>query len=118
MYTYFVIKQIFTNKTCQWLFSLLHPNTAFRLAHSWSRRSRIKGETPDYLGSDKEYLEQFCRKHYTKNTEINFYVFGHRHLPLDIKIADDCRYINTGDWINHFSYAVFDKENIELQYLE
>ena len=50
------------------------------------------------------------------NTDINFYVFGHRHLPLDVKIGDNCRYINTGDWINHFSYAVFDKGNIELQY--
>ncbi len=111
-----MIKKIFTNKTCQWIFSRLHPNTAIKLAHYWSRRSRINGETPDYLGSEKEYLEQFCRKHYTNNVEINFYLFGHRHLPLDIKIADDCRYINTGDWINHFSYAVFDKENIELQY--
>ena len=111
-----LIKKIFTNRTCQWLFSLLHPNTSLKLAHFWSRRSRLKGITPDYLGSEKEYLEQFCREHYIKNTEINFYLFGHRHLPLDVKIADDCRYINTGDWINHFSYAVFDKENIELQY--
>ena len=109
-----LLKKIFTHKTSKWLFSRLHPDSGLKLSHSLSRI--LKGESPDYLGSEKEYLEQFCRKHYTKNTEINFYIFGHRHLPLDVKIADDCRYINTGDWINHFSYAVFEKENIELQY--
>ena len=70
------------------------------------------------MGSDKEYLEQFCISHKKVNTDIDFYVFGHRHLPLDIKIPNDCKYINTGDWIQHFSYAVFEKENIELKYFK
>ena len=112
------VKQFFTNKTCQWLFARLHPNTALKFAHNWSRKSRLNGNTPDYLGSDKEYLEQFCISHKKENTNIDFYVFGHRHLPLDIKITNDCRYINTGDWIQHFSYAVFEKENIELKYFK
>ena len=113
-----LVKQFFKNKVCQWIFARIHPNTALKFAHSWSRKSRSSGSTPDYLGSEKEYLEQFCISHQKENTDINFYVFGHRHLPLDIKITENCRYINTGDWINHFSYAVFEKENMELKYFK
>ena len=66
----------------------------------------------------KEFIIRKSRRivtHYTKNTEINFYVFGHRHLPLDIKIADDCRYINTGDWLTHNTYAVLDEGTLALK---
>lgn len=112
-----LIKKIFTNKTCQWLFSRIHPNTAIKIAQNWSRKSRENGETPDYLGSENEYLEQFCISHKKDNPKVDYYVFGHRHLPLEIDITNDCKYINTGDWINHFSYAVFDeKEKINLNY--
>ncbi len=116
--SYKFMKKIFSNKTCQWLYSCLHPNIGLKLAHFFSKTLKLKGESPEYLGTEKEYLEQFCKTHYQNNPEINFYIFGHRHLPLDIKISDNCRYINTGDWINHFSYAVFEKENIELQYIK
>ena len=112
-----MIKRFFTNKSCQWLFSRIHPNTAITIAKNWSRKSRENGETPDYLGSENEYLEQFCISHKKDNPEVDYYVFGHRHLPLEIDITNDCKYINTGDWINHFSYAVFDeKEKINLNY--
>jgi len=113
--SYKFMKKIFTNKTCQWLYSSLHPNIGLKLAHFFSKK--LKEESPEYLGTDKEYLEKFCKTHYQNNPEINFYIFGHRHLPLDIKISDNCRYINTGDWMNYFSYAVFENENIELQYV-
>ena len=112
------LKKIFTNKTCQWLFARIHPNTAIKIAHSWSRHSRTNGETPPYLGSENEYQEQFCINHHKKNNNINFYVLGHRHLPLDINITENCRYINTGDWIHHFSYAILENENIQLKYFK
>ena len=112
-----LIKKVFSNKTCQWLFSRIHPNTAMRIAKNWSKRSRLNGITPEYLGTNNEHLEQFCISHKKDNPEIDFYVFGHRHLPLKLDITENCKYINTGDWINHFSYAVFDsKEEIILNY--
>jgi len=113
-----IVKKFFTNKFCQWLFARLHPNTAFKFAHNWSRNSRLKGSTPPYLGKEKEYIIQFCTKHQKENTDIDFYIFGHRHLPLDVKITENCRYINTGDWIDHYSYAVLNTENLELKYFK
>ena len=62
------------------------------------------------MGKEKEILEQFCIKHQKDNSEIDFYVLGHRHLPLEIDINESCRYINTGDWLNHYSFAVFEKK--------
>lgn len=111
-----IIKKIFKNRICQWLFARIHPNTALRLAHFWSKSSRENGETPNYLGKEKEILEKFCIKHQKDNSEIDFYVLGHRHLPLEIDINESCRYINTGDWLNHYSFAIFEKENISLKY--
>ena len=111
-----LIKKIFKNKLCQWMFARLHPNTAIKFAHWWSKKSRDRGNTPEYLGGEKEYLEIFSRNHLKENPEINFFIFGHRHLPLDVKISNNCRYLNTGDWINHFSYLEFDKEDLSLQY--
>tara|TARA_B000000532_G_scaffold244107_1_gene242456 strand:- start:2025 stop:2762 length:738 start_codon:yes stop_codon:yes gene_type:complete len=111
-----IIKKIFKNRICQWLFARIHPNTALTIAHFWSKNSREKGETPNYLGKEKEFLEQFCINHQENNSEINFYVLGHRHLPMEIDINKSCRYINTGDWLDHYSFAVFEKENISLKY--
>jgi UDP-2,3-diacylglucosamine hydrolase len=44
-----------------------------------------------------------------------FFVFGHRHLPLNIEVADGVHYVNTGDWVTHFTFAEFDGESIELK---
>ena len=58
-----LVKQFFRNKACQWIFARLHPNTALKFAHNWSRKSRIIGSSPDYLGSKKEYLELAAVEH-------------------------------------------------------
>ena len=111
-----IINRIFRNKICQWLFSRIHPDTALKIGHAWSRHSRKSGASPPYLGEGKEDLEQFCINHHVKNTDIHYYIFGHRHLPLDINIAKNCRYISVGDWINHYSYAILEKGEIRLEY--
>jgi len=49
---------------------------------------------------------------------IEFFIFGHRHLPLEIKLSDSSKYINLGDWISYYSYAVFDGTSVELKYFK
>jgi len=68
-----------------------------------------------FLGTEKERLIRFCHE-MVKIKPYNYFIFGHRHLPLDIEIGPGTRYINTGDWVSTFSYAVFDGENLELKY--
>jgi UDP-2,3-diacylglucosamine hydrolase len=113
---YKFIKKVFSNKLCQWLFARLHPNFGLWLIKYLSRKSRVaNGDTDEvFLGEDKEFLIQFVKNN-EKTTHYDYYIFGHRHLPLDITIGT-ARQINTGDWVKNFSYAVWDGEKLELKY--
>ena len=115
---YKMIKKIFTNKMCQWLFTRLHPNFGLGIAHFLSKRSRIaNNKNPEqFLGEEKEWLVSYCQEKQKENP-VDYYIFGHRHLPLEIEIDTKAKYINLGDWIHHNSYAVFDGENLILEYL-
>ena len=114
---YKMIKKIFTNKICQWLFAKLHPNFGLDIAHFWSKRSRIANNKnlEQFLGEEKEWLVSYCKEKQKENP-VDYYIFGHRHLPLEIEIDTKAKYINLGDWIHHNSYAVFDGENLILEY--
>ena len=115
---YKMIKKIFTNKMCQWLFTRLHPNFGLDIAHFWSKRSRIatNKNSEQFLGEEKEWLVSYCKEKQKENP-VDYYIFGHRHLPLEIEIDTKAKYINLGDWIHHNSYAVFDGENLILEHL-
>ncbi len=117
-YKYKFIKKVFSNKLCQWLFARLHPNFGLWLIKYLSRKSRVaNGDTDEvFLGEDKEFLIQFVKNN-EKTTHHDYYIFGHRHLPLDI-IIGNARQINTGDWVKNFSYAVWDGEKLELKYFK
>jgi UDP-2,3-diacylglucosamine hydrolase len=114
---YKFIKKIFRNKFCQFLFGAMPPNIGIGIADYFSRKSRAKtGKTDEvFLGEEKEWLVVYC-KEVLKQKHYDFFVFGHRHLPLDISLQDDSRYINLGDWIKYFSYAVFDGKKLLLEY--
>jgi len=113
---YKFIKSIFRNKACQWLFGALPPAVGIGLANYFSRKSRAQtGKTDEvFLGEDKEWLIIYSKEH-TKTNRKDFYIFGHRHLPLDIKLDAGSRYINLGDWISYFTYAVFDGKDLHLK---
>lgn len=116
---YKILKFIFTNKTCQWLFSRLHPNLAFYLARRSSRRSReITGDSDEkFLGQEKEWLFLYCRE-YLKTKPTDFFIFGHRHLPLDLDVDGKAKYINLGDWFSYCTYAVYDGNQLLLKKFE
>ena len=113
---YKFIKKVFANKLSQWLFARVHPNTGIGLMKFFSRKSRIATGTSDdvYLGDDKEWLMIFSREVLQKE-HYDYFIFGHRHLPLDKQLNGQSRYINLGEWINHFTYAVFDGQELLLK---
>nr|MBP8034662.1 UDP-2,3-diacylglucosamine diphosphatase [Bacteroidia bacterium] len=84
-----------------------------------SKRSRINTGDSDkeFLGDDNEWLMTFCKDD-LKKQHTDFFVFGHRHLPLDLKASETSRYINLGEWINYCTYAEFDGEKLELKKFE
>ena len=112
---YKLIKKIFTNKLCQWLFERIHPNLGISIAQYWSKKSRIaNGEKDESYHGEKEWLTQFCKEK-IKTIEVDYFIFGHRHLPLEVDLGSNTTYINLGEWVNYNSYAVFDGKKLELK---
>ncbi|MCW3116989.1 MAG: UDP-2,3-diacylglucosamine hydrolase [Chitinophagaceae bacterium] len=110
------LKKIFRNPVCQGLFGMLPPYMGMGLADYMSRRSRAQTGAAEeiFLGEEKEWLIIYS-KDILKHKHFDFFVFGHRHLPVDFRLSDSSRYINLGDWIRYFTYAVFDGEKLELK---
>lgn len=114
---YKFIKKVFRNPVCQWIFGIIHPSIGIGLANYFSRKSRAAtGQTDEhFLGEENEWLITYC-KDVLQQQYFDYFIFGHRHLPIDFVLPKSSRYINLGDWLRYDSYAVFDGENIQLQY--
>jgi UDP-2,3-diacylglucosamine hydrolase len=116
--TYKLLKKyFFKNKFAQWMFTWLHPNIGMRIANAWSKRSRIanvRKEEEKFYGEDGEFLLAYC-KELEKLRHHDYYIFGHRHLPLTLKVSDSSTYINLGEWVNFNTYAVYDGTKVELK---
>jgi UDP-2,3-diacylglucosamine hydrolase len=113
---YKTLKKVFRNRFCQAMFGLLHPYVGIGLANYFSRKSRQKTGNSDeqFLGEDKEWLVIYSREVLQKEY-YDYFIFGHRHLPLNIKLNHQSRYINLGDWIKYFTYAEFDGTEVMLK---
>jgi len=112
---YKFIKSVFANPVCQWLFARIHPNTGIRIMKFFSRRSRLAtgGDDGEYKGEENEWLILFCKGQLAKQ-HYDYFIFGHRHLPLDIPLNGSSRYLNLGEWLHHCMYAEFDGEHLRL----
>jgi UDP-2,3-diacylglucosamine hydrolase len=117
---YKLLKQVFKNSVCQWIFGWMHPDLGIGIANFFSRKSRAANMQKDeiFLGEENEWILQFCNEQIRKGNQANYFIFGHRHLPLDIKLENNSRYINLGEWINYCTYAVFDGKNLDLKTFE
>lgn len=131
-HSYKRIKKIFRNPFSKWLFGILPPVMGMGLAHYLSRRSRAQtGKNEEvFLGEDKEWLILYSKDVLSGKIlpagrqNIDFFVFGHRHLPIDYRLTPvspgrgeggEARYINLGDWIHFYTYAVFDGNDLQLK---
>lgn len=114
---YKLLKKIFTNPICQWLFRWLHPDIGIKIAQWWSRHSFTDPSIEQFKGNDKEWLIQYCKR---KQQEVffDYFIMGHRHLPMEIKLPKNSTYINLGDWIVNSNFAVFDSNKITLNKFE
>lgn len=122
-YGYKFIKRVFANPICQWGYARLHPNLGLPLMRFFSSKSR-QAQDPSvenqFLGENREWLIQFAHEKLdTDGQDIDYFVFGHRHLPIDWMLKNGhSRYINLGDWLHFNTYAVFDGQNLELKNFE
>jgi len=120
-YGYKLLKKLFRNPLAQWLFGILPPSVGLGIANYYSRRSRAATGAEDdrFLGEENEWLLMYCKEVLQKE-HFDFFVFGHRHLPIDFLLNPGAsvpsRYLNLGDWIRYDSYVEFDGVNAVLKY--
>jgi UDP-2,3-diacylglucosamine hydrolase len=119
---YKIVKKVFSNRLCQWLFARLHPNFGLGLMAFFSKKSRDaqnhEAETT-FLGAENEWLIQYCERKIQALPNLDFFIFGHRHLPIDWQLKNGkTRYINLGEWMFATTYAVFDGQNLEIKTFE
>lgn len=112
---YKFIRKIFRSKWAIWLFHRLHPNFGIGLANYLSRSSRKKNSVKDevQIPLESEFQYQFAQN-YIQQEQIDFFIFGHRHVPADIPIGSNSRLINLGDWVSKFTYASYDQTDVSL----
>ena len=110
------MKKVFINPFSKWLFRWLHPDIGVRVAQHLSVKNKlISGdEDKEFLGEEKEWLAQYSKRK-LESKHFDYFVFGHRHLPMEIKVGENSTYFNLGDWINHYTYGVFDGETFGLK---
>jgi len=116
---YRILRKIFRNPVCRWLFSILPPRIGLGIATGWSGHSRIVNTASEevFLGEDKEWLAVYSRD-VLKKQHYDYFIYGHRHLPMIVELGDNSKYYNIGEWFGFNSYAVFDGEELRLKYFE
>ena len=116
------LRSIFHNKLCQWAFHWLHPDLGMPFGLNWAKHSRMKHEPtaenplgePPYMGENKEHLVLFAKEYLKKNPQIDYFIFGHRHIELDLMLTRQNRLLILGDWVTQFTYAEFSEGQMTL----
>tara|TARA_R110002049_G_scaffold28018_1_gene96067 strand:- start:104299 stop:105069 length:771 start_codon:yes stop_codon:yes gene_type:complete len=113
------MKKVFTNPIAKWFYRWVHPDWGVRLAQYFSVKNKMISGDEDvkFLGEDKEWLVQYAKRK-LEQQHYDYFVFGHRHLPLEIDLNEKSTYVNLGDWISYYTYAVFDGEKLQLKHYE
>ncbi|WP_036150527.1 UDP-2,3-diacylglucosamine diphosphatase [Maribacter forsetii] len=110
------MKKVFTNPVAKWFFRWLHPDIGVRLAKHLSVSNKLISGDDDakFLGHDKEWLVLYAKRK-LETQHYDHFIFGHRHLPLEIELKENSKYTNLGDWINYYTYAEFDGQQLSLK---
>ena len=117
-----LIRYLFHNRACQWAFSTIHPRWGVWFGQTWAKHSRLKrpnGEEPPYMGEDRENLIRYTKSYIQYHPNVDYFIYGHRHIEIDLQLTKKARVVVLGDWISHFSYVVYDGQHLFLQqYIE
>ncbi len=110
------LKKLFTNPLAKILFHALHPDLGIRLGRYFSLKNKLISGDKDsvFLGEEKEWLALYAKRK-LEEKHRDYFIFGHRHVPMQINLNMNSKYINLGDWISNYTYATFDGSFLELK---
>ena len=106
---YRIMKKIIRHPISKGAFRFLHPDLGFSLASFFSKKSRDYtgaknfGEVDGMIALAQRKISEGC----------DYVIMGHRHIPAHTPIGSGA-YINLGDWMKHFTYAVFEDGRMKV----
>jgi len=113
------MKKIFRNPFFQWLFRWVHPDIGVRLGHYFSVKNKLISGDEDqvFLGEENEWLVAYAKRK-LETAHYDYFIFGHRHLPMKVDLGQQATYFNLGDWISHYTFGVFNGKTFQLETFE
>ncbi len=116
------LRMLFHSKVCQFALATVHPRWSMWVGQTWAKHSRLKrpnGEEPPFMGEEREPLIRYTKKYIQYHSNVDYFIYGHRHIEVDMQLTKKARVIILGDWISQFSYVVWDGQHLFLQqYIE
>lgn len=116
--SYHRLMLLFNSKTAQFFYSWLHPNIANWIAKTWSKNSRNSKKKEKYLhflGDDREHQILFAKQFLQQGHDINYFIFGHRHIVADRQVSPSSRVLIIGEWVEKPTFAEFDGTNVAIK---
>lgn len=109
------LRRLFHNPVAQFFFRLVPPRLGNRLGYNWAKNSRLKelANPCGYKGENQEELVLYAKEQ-ERSQHLDYYIFGHRHIELDLELASGARVIILGDCFRQWTYAAMN-ENGSLE---
>lgn len=113
------MKKLFTNPVAKWFYRWLHPDLGMPLGKHMSLNNKLISGDEDakFLGEENEWLALYAKRK-LEQKHYDYFIFGHRHLPMEIELKEDSTYFNLGEWVTYFTYGVFDGNEFALKTFE
>jgi len=112
---YRILLAIFRNRTLQKLYSSMHPSIGMWIGHRWSLSSRLgKGISLEFLGEENEDLFRHSKK-VLETESIDYFIYGHRHLPMSYKLKQGATITIMGDWMSNSNYVEWNGSELSLK---
>lgn len=118
-YGYKRMKLVLTNHLFKWFYRQLHPDVGVFIGDYLSRKNKVISGSEDlkYRGPEGEWLIKYAERK-LESSYYDYFIFGHRHLPIFYEFSSGAIYLNTGDWLSHFSFGLFDGKALSLCYFK
>lgn len=118
---YAIMRSIFHNKLCQWLYASIHPRWTIPFATGWSKSNRVNRKESDITKKIKygmKSLTEFSESYSLQHPDVDYFIYGHLHTLSDTTLHTGSRMIVLGEWIKTFSFATFDGTQLSLHTLK
>jgi UDP-2,3-diacylglucosamine hydrolase len=112
------LRAMFHNPVLQRLFACIHPRWSVEFGLEWAKHSRLKHEregAPRYMGEQNEPLIIYSKEYLKSHPDINYFIYGHRHIELDLMLTREARLLILGEWVDLCTYAVFDGKELRME---